>query len=325
MQHLPTQRFSLRSNDVEQVRAFGGEHFFPRKFLRPLGRSGRLDARFHLVRLGPLTICDARYGADVTLGYDGSGAYQVGVPLSGLLRAHQGGRPLLSAGNRAVVSRAEEDVLIDRWSTDCRQTVVKIEQAFLEDQLQGHLGSAVSGPLRLAGSLDTRAGLGRGWAEMVRLVTAEFGTATGMLDQPLAVARLIDMLTVGLLLAVDHPYRESLARPGPAYRSPPVRRAVEAIQDCPGHPFTVVELAGLAGVSVRTLQAGFQRYLGCTPMAYLREVRLARVHDELRSSDPGLTTVTAVAHRWGFVHLGRFAAAYRARYHATPSHTLQNG
>lgn len=60
-------------------------------------------------------------------------------------------------------------------------------------------------------------------------------------------------------------------------------------------------------------------------MAYVRAVRLARVHDELRTSEPGLTTVTTIAQRWGFFHLGRFAAAYRARYHTTPSDTLLHG
>jgi AraC-like DNA-binding protein len=41
-------------------------------------------------------------------------------------------------------------------------------------------------------------------------------------------------------------------------------------------------------------------------------------------ADPGRTTVTDVAHRWGFDHLGRFAASYRARYHTTPSQTLHS-
>jgi AraC-like DNA-binding protein len=34
-------------------------------------------------------------------------------------------------------------------------------------------------------------------------------------------------------------------------------------------------------------------------------------------------TVAAVAHRWGFAHLGRFAYAYRARFGVSPSETLR--
>jgi transcriptional regulator GlxA family with amidase domain len=132
-----------------------------------------------------------------------------------------------------------------------------------------------------------------------------------------------ESVTIGLLLATDHPYRDALTRPGIAYRPSPTRRAIDAIQAHPEHPFTVTTLARTAGVSVRTLQAGFRRYVGSTPMAYLRHVRLARAHDDLWAADPGQTTVADVAYRWGFLHLGRFAAAYRTRYHTTPSQTLQ--
>jgi AraC-like DNA-binding protein len=48
------------------------------------------------------------------------------------------------------------------------------------------------------------------------------------------------------------------------------------------------------------------------------------VHQEL--ADAGAdTTVTAVALRWGFGHLGRFAVAYRRKYGRSPSDTLRSG
>jgi AraC-like DNA-binding protein len=60
-----------------------------------------------------------------------------------------------------------------------------------------------------------------------------------------------------------------------------------------------------------------------SPMAYLRHVRLARAHEELRRSDPGQVTVAEVAYRWGFGHLGRFSASYQAQYGVSPSQTLR--
>jgi|SRR4051794_2092233 AraC-like DNA-binding protein len=317
-----TQRVSLQSSDLEQVRAFGGRYFFPRKFLHPLHRSGRLAARFDILRLGPVTICAARYGGDVTLGYDHPDAYQVGVPLAGRLEGHQGGRAILGAGNLAAVSRVGEDVVLDCWSADCRQLVAKIEQDLLDRQLQHLLDTPLQVPIKLPGQLDITAGLGRSWAALLRLAAGEFSNQTGMLDHPLIVGHLHEALTIGLLMATDHPHSEALTRPGHAYRPAPVRRAIEAIQAHPEHPFTIATLAHTAGVSVRCLQAGFRRYVGTTPMAYLRSIRLARAHEDLRAADPGQTTVAQVAHRWGFVHLGRFAAAYRTQYRITPSQSL---
>jgi AraC-like DNA-binding protein len=317
------QRLSMRSDDVEHVRAFGGKHFFPRRFLHPLQQSGHLAARFDLLQLGPLTVCDAQYGADVTLCYEPTDAYQVGVPLAGRLVARQGGRTIVGVGSLAAVSRVGEEVVVDCWSADCRQLVVKIDRNILERQLQDLLGTPIQGPVKLAGQLDTATGAGLSCAELIRVVAREFSDQTGMLDHRLVLGRLTDTLTAALLFAIDHPYRDVLARPVRAYRPPPVRRAIEAIQALPEHPFTMATLADTAGVSIRTLQAGFQRYVGVGPMAYLRDVRLARAHEDLRAGDPRETTVARVAHRWGFIHLGRFAAAYRARYGTTPSRTLR--
>ena len=44
----------------------------------------------------------------------------------------------------------------------------------------------------------------------------------------------------------------------------------------------------------------------------------------MRSSAAGspLHNVSAIASRWGFFHLGRFAQSYRARYGELPSQTL---
>ena len=57
----------------------------------------------------------------------------------------------------------------------------------------------------------------------------------------------------------------------------------------------------------------------------LRQVRLARARNELIHGDPDVLTVSAVAVRWGFGHLGRFGAAYHVRYGEPPSRTLRRG
>lgn len=103
-----------------------------------------------------------------------------------------------------------------------------------------------------------------------------------------------------------------------------VHRAVDLIEGHPERPLSVSSLARQFGVSVRSLQEAFRRNLGVSPTAYLREIRLRRAHADLLAADPdeGLT-VTDVAGRWGFAHLGRFSASYRERYGEPPSQTLR--
>jgi AraC-like DNA-binding protein len=60
-----------------------------------------------------------------------------------------------------------------------------------------------------------------------------------------------------------------------------------------------------------------------SPMAYLRVVRLGRAHRDLHSADADRITVTCIAHRWGFTHLGRFAAAHKEMFGETPLQALR--
>ena len=91
----------------------------------------------------------------------------------------------------------------------------------------------------------------------------------------------------------------------------------------PWRQFTATDLAVIAGVGVRVLQEAFRQHVGMSPLAYLRRLRLDGVHAELSRADPSQTTVSDVAYRWGFTHLGRFAGAYRLRYGVSPSQTLR--
>jgi transcriptional regulator GlxA family with amidase domain len=137
--------------------------------------------------------------------------------------------------------------------------------------------------------------------------------------------RLCEHLLRGLLVAADHQHGERLTAPGRAAAPKAIQQVIDAIHDGPERPYTVGSLAELAGVSTRSLQEGFRRHVGASPMVYLRDVRLARVHEDLRQTPLGAGGVAEVAYRWGFAHLGRFAAQYQAKYGVTPSHTLRAG
>jgi len=139
---------------------------------------------------------------------------------------------------------------------------------------------------------------------------------------PLVWDPLVDSLIHGLLLVADHPYREALAARAAPGRPAAVRDAMGIIEARAHLPLTTSTLARQCHVSVRTLQAGFQRHLGMSPMAYVRVVRLRHAHRDLRSADPTHHTVAAIAHRWGFTHLSRFAAAHKTMYGQTPLQVL---
>ena len=51
---------------------------------------------------------------------------------------------------------------------------------------------------------------------------------------------------------------------------------------------------------------------------------MARAHDALLAANADTTTATAIAHEWGFLHYGRFAAEYRLLYGRPPAESLRS-
>src|SRR2546423_4920490 len=121
------------------------------------------------------------------------------------------------------------------------------------------------------------------------------------------------------------PHRNTLNFASPRRSAPTsrtVRIATALIDAAPDRAWTLSELAQGAGVSTRTLQQSFQRELGVSPLEQARRTRMERAHRDLIDADPTSASVTEIAVRWGFFHLGRFSQTYRATYHELPSQTL---
>ena len=113
--------------------------------------------------------------------------------------------------------------------------------------------------------------------------------------------------------------REPPARP--RQRRLAVRRAVEFINDNCEDAIQIGDLCKLTNVGWATLVRGFREEYGVTPRAYLRAVRLNRIHQALGRGD-ARTVVADVANQWGLWHMGQFARDYRRLFGELPSETL---
>ncbi|GHC57787.1 AraC family transcriptional regulator [Streptomyces flavofungini] len=316
-------RTPFRTSDVDEAREVLVSAYYS-NFLDVLDRRRSFLAEFAIGHLGALTVGGLTCGTDVRVRLGELGAYHVNIPLSGHMAWRQGsGAGTLTTPGSAAVYQPCGDTVVDRWSGDCRVLAVKLERAALEDTLEGLLGRPTRGPVQLDPGFDTSRGPGRGWTRLVRAVADDLLDESAMLSGSLVAAPLQEALLNGLLLAAGHRYREQLTDPVAKLRPTPVKRAMDAVQQRPEYPFTTAALAAETHVGVRWLQEAFRRYVGMSPMAYVRDVRLQRVRDELRAAGPDERCVSDVAHRWGFTHLGRFAEQYRARFGELPSQTLR--
>lgn len=138
---------------------------------------------------------------------------------------------------------------------------------------------------------------------------------------PLAVASFQEMLCLLMVENLEHScskFDPLASRVAPAQ----VKRAREFLHANAHLPITIADVAEVVGISVRALQVNFRVFLETTPRLYLQLVRLDGVRRDLQQAATASTTVAEVARRWGFVHMGRFAQEYRAKFGVKPSEDL---
>jgi AraC-like DNA-binding protein len=93
-------------------------------------------------------------------------------------------------------------------------------------------------------------------------------------------------------------------------------RALRAILERSGEPFTVESLATIAGMSRSSFAARFTQAFGQTPMNLLRAARLRRARELLVTTD---TPVAQIARNVGFLGRSNFSRAFRKMYSVDPS------
>lgn len=126
--------------------------------------------------------------------------------------------------------------------------------------------------------------------------------------QEAVLDRLLDLLLIATLRAW---FARPEAEPPGWYRAhgdPIVGPALRALHDDPAHPWTVAELARVAGVSRAALARRFNDLVGEPPMRFLTGWRIALAADLLR--EPG-ATVGSVAPRVGYGSAFALSTAFK--------------
>ncbi len=85
----------------------------------------------------------------------------------------------------------------------------------------------------------------------------------------------------------------------------------------------IASLAKQYYVSEGTLQNSFKSLFGFTPKNFLRKMKLNLVYRDLKQADTEHETVSNVARRWGFMHMGHFSNYYTELFGENPSETLK--
>jgi AraC-like DNA-binding protein len=319
---LPLARHLLvRTGDLDEARERVARVFCEHK-LDYLRSDRGLNMRQHVARFGNLALSYITYGCDVSIDPD---------KLSTFFLVHlvPHGRSQIQVGDREFVGSATTGSVTSptlpmrmRWDAACGHLVLKIDRSALERHLSYLLGEVATRPIEFEPEFQVQAGHVAGFTRLIEFVAHELDRDDTLLATPLGITGIEQALMSGLLAAQPNNYSAVLAKRAQAAAPRHVLRAEELIRTHPERPITIEDLTVTSGVSARALYEGFRRFRGTTPMAMLRTERLQRIRAELQSGAP-TDKIADVAFKWGFAHLGRFAAEYRARFGELPSETLR--
>ncbi|MBS4727593.1 AraC family transcriptional regulator [Mycobacterium sp. SM1] len=249
--------------------------------------------------------------------------FGVHMPTNGYSRCRHNGHEFVANTVRALVTSPKAPLSMD-FEEDSPQLLIRIEEQALVEYLTRLRGRRLARPLVFHPEFDLTTDVAVRWHAAVQLLHTEVYQTGSLVQSGHGISGIEELLMNSLLHVQPSNYHDELVRPAKKPGRRVVQAAIDYIENHLAEPITMESIARNVHMSIRSIQQGFRDELGLSPMTYLRDRRLERVHEELADAMPGDgVTVTEVATRWGFNHLGSFAAEYRKRWGVAPSETLR--
>jgi AraC-like DNA-binding protein len=311
----------LRTDDRDRAASFIAEMYLPIEI--DVSPGERIEMGVEAVRLQALTAGVISTNRQMRI-YSSEHAenFHVNVPVRGRVQCRTEEREprWTTPGQASLFLPGEKPDTA--WSPGTVQMCLMVPRSLVEsgmDELGGHRPRS---PFRPGSVVDLSTGVGRAWRDLLVLLARDISDAGAFVLQPVARRHFERLVVDGLLLIHQQDHASSVPERDASVRAA-VAKAAALVDEAPAASWSSVALANRVHVSVRSLQEGFRRELGTSPMSHVQTVRLRRVRaDLLRARGTGVT-VAQVAARWGFAHMGRFAAAYRRQFSELPSATLK--
>ena len=295
--------------------------------LTPLTRSGALDGMFAFHGCPDLGVFDVRFGRKLSIDLppeandERQSNFAFVMTRNGSARMLHGSTEFDYSHSKGIIFSGGARTL--QFSDDCDSETLLLNRARVTQCCSNLLGHELDRPIALDVQFDLESESGQRWQRTVQYASAELRSRDSLIRQAPAFFRQVEqMVHTTLLYSQPHTYLQALLTPQSAAAPFYVRRAESYIEAHLSEPLTLSDIAAHARVSARSLQNGFRDFRHTTPMAFVRALRMEKVHQTLLAADPSMSTVTEIAFQYGFTHMGDFTTHYKKRFGVTPSQTL---
>jgi AraC-like DNA-binding protein len=266
----------------------------------------------------------------VDLVYGASTAgYQVRFPSVPMVKqqfALQAAGQTTLGGTRYTISRTEAVVvpagveMIHEYQAGFQSFIFRAEAAALQAKLSAVAGMPITRNIEFVAHSNMESPAIQRLRRLLEFMVSELDRDEEKLPAA-ALAEFEQMLLLTFLAANPHNYSHVLKREQPRPAPWQVRRVEEYITANWNRPITVEALAAAAGASTRSVFKAFKDARNCSPMTFVKSIRLQHARAMLQRPE-GTTTVVSTAFACGFLNPGHFARDYRLAYGELPSATL---
>lgn len=202
--------------------------------------------------------------------------------------------------------------------------MLKIERKLLESKLKSLLNQNLTETIKFDQSSVDNDVSKKSWLDTMNFLCKFYEKSySAPLTPTNIVESHVNMVACTLLNLQKHNYFDQLNMDDSVVTPRHVRRACEFIEMHIKEKITLDKLSDEVGVSQRTLQTGFKKYLGQSPSKFIRNRRLHHTHAALSESQGINTNVSRIMLDFGINNPGLWAKIYKERYGCYPSDTFK--
>jgi len=319
-----TVDFSMTTRSLDQIEDMCNRVVTPHT-LHSTGRNTTVDCKLNVHGSRDFGLFHIGYGASLAIQVpaiddDDRLAILLAPSGAGQVKVEREESPL--TGSRGAVLAFGPEIWLD-YDEDCETLALLFSRRKISEHLARILGREIAQPIAFQMELSLDTPSGSSFQRLIQYAADELRQPHSLTRQLPTVRQQLEQLVIStLLLSQPHSFSSLLLQPQSAAAPFYVKKAEAYIEAHFAEALSLADIAAHAGVSVRSLQNGFQNFRKMTPMAFLRSVRLQRCRQALLRADPAVSTVTQIAMSCGFSHLGEFAAHYGRMFGETPKQTL---
>lgn len=321
---LFASRSPIQACSLDEARTYLGNILAPHD-LNLRGRGKKLQLLHNSARVNQLALHFIAYRSDAegvqVLAPRLETSILVKIPLSGSAEISQGrGTYCIKPG---MIFLAEpRKPLSSAMSADYQQLTLQVPMSVLLHAANSELHELGNEKLQFDTDTINSSPAPRLLLSTLGSICQALDSGDGMFSQPM-VQRSFEATLVSLILGLPNNLASRLGEGRSCAAPYYIRRAEDFMRAHLTDDIGIDDLVRVAGVSRRSLHAGFRRFRDTTPLALLKSMKLEAARDEILRCGDMHRTVTDIATNYGFYHLSKFARDFRESFGLLPSEMLK--